>query len=104
MNFTTDIYLQDLRINDLYDLEEVIREEKEMVDYYKYCIAMLASATPKDITPKEWQEEPTEWLQNKLKSYFNLIEEYTIKVYKLEILKQYVEDNDIKDLKPLLDE
>ena len=90
INFTTDIYLSKVSYPTKMSVEDKIKEYDESIDDCESQIKMYASSTPKDIIPKEWNEEPICWINERLLELFDVYYENTINRYKLSLYLEYL--------------
>jgi len=88
IGFKADVYLSRMQFNSIQEVEEKIEENRKDIEDAKQRIKMFVSATPNSIIPKEWEEEPINWLVNSVNDLFELIEDYTRENV---LLNQYVE-------------
>ena len=88
IEFKTDVYLNRMQFGSMQEVEEKIEENKLGIEDAKQRIKMFVSATPNSIIPKDWEEEPINWLVNSVNGWFELIEDYTRENV---LLNQYVE-------------
>ena len=88
IDFKADVYLNRMQFGSMQEVEEKIEENKLGIEDAKQRIKMFVSATPNSIIPKDWEEEPINWLVNSVNGWFELIEDYTRENV---LLNQYVE-------------
>lgn len=88
IEFKADVYLSRMQFDSIQEVEEKIKENKSDIEDVKQRIKMFVSATPNSIIPKDWEEEPINWLVNSVNDLFELIEDYTRENV---LLNQYVE-------------
>ena len=48
-------------------MESLVEDKKLLLTEIKQKLAMFASANPRDIIPKEWEDEPINYLNNNIK-------------------------------------
>ncbi len=84
-SFVADIYISRAIYNKIEDLNEAIDNLNESIDKLKVDLKNLAISTPKSITPDEY--EPLEYVNFKVEDIIELYEDYTIRLYKLELLR-----------------
>lgn len=71
--------------NSKYEVQDKIDEIKKCLEYTKDKIKNLAIITePNKFCPEDY--EPMSWIQGEVRENLELIEEYTIDIYKLELL------------------
>lgn len=88
--FNTEIYLNRQTFRGLYELDAKIKEYSTIIDDYKTQLYMFTVANPKDIVPKEWEEEPIRWIKSSISELLNSIEEYQHDLYNLQLFKSHI--------------
>lgn len=97
-DFTTDIFLSHLTFNNKWEVEELIKEKEMYLSTIKEQVAMFVSSNPKDIIPKEWEDEPIRFLQNQINELFNdYDEEHSILLNLYKYLEVFDEQNKKED-------
>ena len=87
-NLYTQISFSRKTYTDIYQVDEDIRECKDMIQMYQKKLSQLAFMTePKKCCPKEFIDYPLDWIQNELRECFEELEDYYWQLSKLEILK-----------------
>ena len=94
LEFKTNIYLsrQDYGEN-IAQVQDKIDEIEKYIQNIQNQINMFASANPKDITPKDWEEESIRWINNEIDGLIDQLHEYIVQQYQLELYKEYLEEN-----------
>ncbi|MFA5366527.1 MAG: hypothetical protein WC333_01195 [Dehalococcoidia bacterium] len=72
-----------------------LEELDKTIEDIKAQIKMYSSATPKDIMPEDWKEEPINWLSTRLDELFENYEEKVIEMFKISMYLDYVLENNI---------
>ena len=72
--FNCEIFLSKENITSKEQLESLIEDKKLLLTEIKQKLAMFASANPRDIVPKEWEDEPINYINNNIEE---LIENFT---------------------------
>lgn len=93
-DFTADIFLIREEYQNVVQLDDAITEIDADIKKYETQINMFASATPKDIIPEDWTEEPIRWIADQI---FLIITEYNeliIRRYNLELYKEYLQKDE----------
>lgn len=92
MGWSTNLYTQisfsRKTYTDIYQVDEDIRDCKDMIQMYQKKLSQLAFMTePKKCCPEEWNDYPLDWIQNELRECFEELDDYYWQLSKLEILK-----------------
>ena len=96
IDFTTDIYLSRQEYNkNTYLVEDAIKECQEEIDNAKTQIKMLGASTPKDITPTD--QDPLYYISSEMENSFETIEEQCVKMYKLVLYLEYLQEQEQKE-------
>ena len=92
VDFQADIFLshQDYQGN-IYQVEGAIESCNEEIEVAKQEILMYCSATPKDLMIDE-DDNPISTIRSEVSEKFNIIKENIIKLYQLELYKEYLEE------------
>ena len=72
--FNCEIFLSKENITSKEQLESLIEDKKLLLTEIKQKLAMFASANPRDIVPKEWEDESINYLNNNIQE---LVEDFT---------------------------
>ena len=75
----------------LSDIDEQIENYKEYINDTKTKLQMLASANPKDITPKEYEDDPLFYIKHETDELISSIEEYAKTIEELESARYLLE-------------
>ena len=73
------------------EIENEIEAYKETLNDFKTKLQMFASANPKDITPKEYEDDPLFYIKRETDDLLDAIEEYAGKIEELETAKYLLE-------------
>lgn len=90
--FNTKIYLSRVVFDSIHELNDTISSTESIIEKYKANLKQYASATPKDIIPKEWEDEPINWLGNSIDECLEVLEENIEYLQKLRLFKQLLEE------------
>ena len=90
--FQTDIYLSRQEYKTKYEVEDRIKEIDLVINECEATLKMYASATPKDIVPSDFSEEPINWLNRQIDEQFEIYREYLLDRYRLELYLEYLND------------
>ena len=103
--FKADIYINKQVFKSTYELDDKIEELSSTLNMYKALLKQYASATPRDIVPKEWEGEPIEWLNNKVDEIVDSFEELQYDLYRLRLFKDHLEETNtpIEEFNPYKD-
>jgi hypothetical protein len=63
-SYTCNIYISRITIDSESHLRELIKDRELYLADIRDKILMFASATPKDIVPDEWKDEPISFIHN----------------------------------------
>lgn len=100
IDFNADIFLshQDYSEN-IYQVEDRINSNTEAIQDCITKLSMIASSTDlKGIVPKDYQDEPIDWIQVEVKQQIEMLKEYFIENKLLELYKEYlIEKNESKN-------
>ena len=72
--FNCEIFLSKENITSKEQLESLVEDKKLLLTEIKQKLAMFASANPRDIVPKEWEDESINYLNNNIQE---LVEDFT---------------------------
>jgi hypothetical protein len=97
IDFKANVYLNKMKFNDIQEVNAKIEDNVRAIRDAKQKIQMFVSATPNSIVPKEWEDEPINWLVNPVNDLFELIEDYTRENVLLNQYLSYLENNKIKN-------
>lgn len=98
-DFKIDIYLNRQIYKNKEEVEYKIEEDTEYLNSIKDKLKMFSSSNVSDIIPKDWKEEPINWLNREINS---LIDEYDItkdNLMKLKLYLEYLIENNITEIK-----
>ena len=102
IDFNADIFLshQDYSEN-IYQVEDKINSNTEAIQDCITKLSMIASSTDlKGIVPKDYQDEPIDWIQVEVKQQVEMLKEYFVENKLLELYKEYlIEKNESKNKK-----
>ena len=94
-DFTTNIFLSNMTFpNGISDVEQKIKENENRINILKQQVQMFVSATPSDIIPKDWNEDPIIWLNNQIEDLFEDIEELLIRNVRLQLYVEHLESDE----------
>ena len=100
VDFNADIFLyhQDYSEN-IYQVEDKINLNIEAIQDCITKLSMIASSTDlKGIVPKDYQDEPIDWIQVEVKQQVEMLKEYFVENKLLELYKEYlIEKNESKN-------
>jgi hypothetical protein len=104
--FTTNIFINKTVFRSLLELNTEIENINIDNSNYKKELAMLVAATPRDIVPDEWKDEPITWLGNRVDYLIESIIENELLLKKINLFKEHLEDSgkDIQEYNPFKDE
>lgn len=88
----TEIYLSRMIFENRGLLEDEIEELEKTIERNKQEILMYCSANPKDIVPKDLDEEAIGFISNKVNDLLNDIEYNSVMLYKLNLLLENFEE------------
>ena len=87
-SFNTEIHLNRKIFQSKYEVEDYIKELEENINKDQTLLKMFVSSNIKDIVPKDWDEEPINFINHEIDK----------------ILEQLIEDlNDLQDVNRYLD-
>lgn len=85
MEFNRETY------NSLYEVQNEIKDTKSMIEYHKKKLLQFASMTePNKLCPKDY--DPLAWITSEVEESIEELIDYTIALYKLELLEEYWEE------------
>lgn len=93
IEFEIEIYLsrEDYGENK-FQVEDKIEELKNAREVISSLIRMYAASSIEKILPKEWEEEPLDWLNNQIGLLEESYKEITIHIYKLRLYIEFLEE------------
>ena len=94
-DFTVDIFLNKQIFTTKYQVVDEIKEIELEISNIKQKIGMLVSATPNTIVPIDSEITPFEWLNLTFNELFDEFNELTIKLFKLGLYQEYLDENKI---------
>jgi Na+/phosphate symporter len=92
-DFTAEIYLRRIVVNNQSQLDIKIKETEEEISRIREHILMYAASSPKDIVSEDWQEESISFIHFKVSDFLNELSE---SVRLLADLNYYKESNPFK--------
>ena len=96
--FKIDVDIPKESINTLSDVNDRIEDLKVLIESSKDNIRMMCSSTPKDIVPKEYEDDILMFLGNELDDTFSYMEENYRLLLSYYKLKEYLtEECGLKD-------
>jgi hypothetical protein len=98
-NFKTDIFISKQFFGSKGDIEMRLDELDKTINDIEASLKMYASATPKDIMPEDWKEDPINWFDIKLNELFENYQEAVVKRFKVGLYRDYIEENNIDPTK-----
>jgi len=98
-DFTINIFLNKKIYVSREEVEDRVEELEADIkgDYNK--LMMFASSNIKDIVPKDWNDEPINWLHREIGSILETIEEYQYELFNLQLYLDYLKKNNINIIK-----
>jgi hypothetical protein len=94
-DFRTNIFISKQTFGSKDDIEMKLAELDETINDIESQIKMYASATPKDIMPDDWKDEPINWLGIRLEELFVSYQEALIERFKTTLYQDYIDSNNI---------
>lgn len=91
-DFNIDIFLSKQMFNSLMELEDYIKEREEDLINVKTKISMFASCSVNTIVPKEWKEQPLDFINMQINELLDALETTTVDLFKLELYKEYLQN------------
>ena len=91
IDFTADIFLSRVTINNEYELDAIIEETEESIATTKTSLSMLAASNIRDVTPKEWYEEPIRWVQRQVDDLLQVLSDDIQFLQNLRYYKEYLD-------------
>jgi hypothetical protein len=92
IDFKADIFLSRQEYSTKYAVESRIKELDELIFECEAALKMYASATPKDIVPPDFLEEPIDWINRQIDEQFQMYQEYLRDRHNLELYLEYLDD------------
>ena len=94
--FRHEIYLNRVRVNSYMELLDLIEEAKEDIqDAYEYLLMLTVGKSQKLLSDEGKATMFT--IRNEVKDWVDLIQEKTNKLTLLELLKEFIDENNIED-------
>ena len=93
-DFTTDIYLDRQVYKSVGEVEYAIENIDANIEQKEASLRMLASSSPRDITPAEWDDSPIGWLYHETTELLNALKEDAVERYKLVLYAEFLKDKD----------
>jgi hypothetical protein len=90
ITFNAEIYLSRQEYSTKYAIEDKIKEIEESINNHEATLKMYASATPKDIVPEEFSEEPISWLNIQINEVLEIFKEDLIQKYQLGLYLEHL--------------
>lgn len=101
--FTTEIYLNRQIFQNLYELDERIKEVEGYIESAKKELLALAVSTPKDVIAEKdesgYPQNPIDEVLRKTSEIFEWLEDNYTELHKLYQYRQYLEENPDKEIK-----
>lgn len=94
--FTTEIYLSRLRFENIYQLEDKIREECEYLERIKNKLFIMVGSDMMKVIPEDSRENPISWIEEQVVELMTEYDETLINISNLELLKDDF-DNRVTD-------
>lgn len=93
VSYEREMYLhkQDYNDNPL-QVQDKIDELEIEINNTKTKINMFASASPKDLLPKDWIEEPIRWINNEVDELIDYLHECIVHKHQLGLYLEYLND------------
>lgn len=93
IDFNVDLYIQKENFNeDINQVEDKIEEIQERIRSNQDSILMYASVSPKDIIPKNWEDEPISFIKYNINEILEDLDSLYHKLFLLEAYKNYLQD------------
>lgn len=89
-DFTAEIFLSRMTFRNESELKNKISEVEEDIASACNELMMYAASNPRDIVPKEWEEDAITFIKNKIK---DLMEGYRYNVAELTNLNHFLDSN-----------
>jgi hypothetical protein len=92
-DFKADIFLNKVTYSSKGLLEDDINETKKDIQRCKNYIIIMTSSGAYNLVPDEWKSDIVSWINSEIKTITDSMEEYYIKLVKLELYLEYVKEN-----------
>jgi len=93
--FKADIYISRKVFTSIAEVQDYRSELEDDIITDKAKVLMYVSATPKDVIPDDWKDEPIRWLQDQLVELLRNIEENLNLLFKIDHYLEYLKENNI---------
>jgi hypothetical protein len=91
IDFTVDVFIRGQVPMSIFNVQQLIQTNNQLIEDAKKRIQMFVSATPKDIIDPEWKEQPIDWLVNSTEGLFEEIETLLCDNVRLQLYIDYLE-------------
>ena len=103
MGFGTDFEINIFLNKQKYRTKEKVKEKIKGLEDYMYSVKcklkMFASSNLSETVPKDWNDEPINWLNKEVEELLEELYEDSIEVYKLNLYIEYLDEHNITDIK-----
>lgn len=83
-----DIFINRMKFNSIEEVNYAIEEAEKEIDACKAKLYMYSISSINDIVPEEWVDDKIMWIKVQIDELLEWIEENTILILKLELLKE----------------
>ena len=87
-DFKAELFLKRITFENKYEVENKIEEIKKNLEISQSTLKMYAISNPKDIVPKDWNEQSVDFIRNKIDE---IMEIYLDDINTLFLLTEYLE-------------
>jgi hypothetical protein len=91
IDFNIDIFLSKVSIKNKYELEDLIKEKEADIENSKKELCIIAGASPRDITPPDFNDDITFYIRVKISNILEDILEAHKLLIDLYYYKEYLE-------------
>jgi len=91
--FNTEIYLSREMYSSQFEVEEKLAEIDKHLNVLISSIKMFATASPSEIIPEDWKDEPVNWLNNKIDELIDSYDELMIQQFRLTLYLEHIKEN-----------
>jgi len=86
--FNANMQISRTHFKNITELDYEIEKVTSDIASNERLILMYTCSSPKKVVPKDWADEPVQYLKTKVEELLNEIEEQTVYLFKLELLKE----------------
>lgn len=86
--FQCEIVINKEHYQSLYEVEDRIKDLEDFNSKLESEILMYASANPKDIVPKDWEDQAINFIKTEINAALEILKENNDLLFKLYLLKE----------------